>query len=87
MNVDLLPQKHVRVAESLLGIGALVLECLGDGPKSLDDVLRYVREIDSIRTRLHGSITLDSLILSVDFLFAIGALRLTSSGKIEHATS
>lgn len=86
MSAELLPQKHVRVAESLLGIGALILEGLADGPKSLDDVLRYVRASEPIRARMHGSVTIDSVILSIDFLYSMGALRLSKSGKLENAT-
>jgi hypothetical protein len=83
MTVRLLPEKHVRTSESLLGLGAIVLSSLDDGAKNLDALWANVKELDPIRRRVHGSITLDSVVLAVDFLFTIGAVQLNGEGRLE----
>lgn len=86
MNVALLPEKHVRTSESLLGLGAVVLAALEGKPKSLDTLWMGIKELDTVRPRIHGSITLDRVVLAVDFLFAVGAVTLNSEGLLEHAS-
>jgi hypothetical protein len=85
MSVTLLPEKHVRTGESLLGLGALVLATLANGPKTVDSLWADMKELDAVKRRVHGSVTLDSVVLAVDFLFAVGAVSLTPEGLLEHA--
>jgi hypothetical protein len=87
MSVQLLPEKHVRTSESLLGLGAMVLISLANGPRNLDSLWADVKEQESVRPRAHGSITLDTLVLTVDFLFSIGVVRLNREGLLEDASS
>jgi|GEM_PF-828820 len=86
MTTAILPEKHVRTSESLVGLGALVLSLLDGKPKSLDNLWRDLKHDRVVNYRLHGSITLDTVVLAVDFLFTIGAVRLTSEGLVEHAS-
>ena len=81
----LLPDKHVGFSESLLGLGALVLQRL-DRPKTLDELWQELRHHPSIRDRANGTIRLETLSLAVTVLFCIGATRLNSDGKVEHET-
>ncbi len=86
MSVPLLPEKHVRTSESLLGLGALVLSSLEGQPKNLDTLWADMKELAPVKRRVHGTITLDSVVLAVDFLFAVGAVRLNNEGLLEHAS-
>ena len=85
MSMTLLPEKHVRTSESLLGLGALVLGTLASGPKTLDSLWADMKELDAVKRRVHGSVTLDSVVLAVDFLFSVGAVALNPEGMLEHA--
>jgi hypothetical protein len=76
----LLPQKHIRIAESLLGLGSFVLQSLSR-PKTIDVIWREFQEVcDTSEFPAYHSF--ESLILSVDFLFAIGAIDLNTDGKL-----
>ena len=87
MSVALLPEKHVRTAESLLGLGALVLASLERNSKSLDALWADLKQLEAVKQRVHGSVSLDSVVLAIDSLFAIGALRLNNEGLLEHAST
>ena len=86
MSVTLLPEKHVRTSESVLGLGAAVLASLEAGPKKLDTLWADLKEFETIKRRVHGTVTLDSVVLAVDFLFAVGVVTLDSEGLLEHAS-
>lgn len=85
MTVALLPQKHVRTSESLLGLGALVLVALEQDPKSLDTLWTELRQFDAVKDRANGSVSLDRVVLAIDFLFAIDAITLNNEGLLAHA--
>ena len=86
MSVPILPEKHVRTSESLLGLGAVVLSSLHGGAKNLDTLWADIKELDSVKRRVHGSVTLDRVVLAIDFLFAVGAVKVNREGLLEHAT-
>ena len=81
-----LPEKHVRMSESLIGLGAIVLSSLKSGAKNLDAIWAFVKDDATVKRSVNGSITFDVLVLSVDLLFAIGAIQMNGEGAIEHAT-
>ena len=85
MSVNLLPEKHVRTSESLIGLGALVLATLELRPKTLDSLWGELKELDAVKRRVHGMVTLDAVVLTIDFLFSVGAVSLNSEGLLEHA--
>lgn len=86
MRITLLPEKHVRTSESLLGLGAIALSCLAVEPKNLDALWADMKELGPVKRRVHGTITLDSLVLAIDFLFVVGAVQLNDEGLLEHAS-
>jgi hypothetical protein len=81
----LLPNKHISVAESLLGFGAVVLSHL-DQPKSVDSLYSLVKS-DMARGTLPAYHDFDSLMLTVLFLYSIGAVKLTRSGGVKRCAS
>jgi hypothetical protein len=80
----LLPDKHVTLAESILGLGAFVLQQL-DRPRSVDQI--YQRMIKAREDRTFPAFhDFDSLILAISFLYAIGAIESNPSGVIRCAS-
>jgi len=80
-----LPDKHIRFAESLLGLGALVLETL-DAPKSIDAVWKEVHSRMQCGA-FPAAHTFDNLVLSVDVLFAVRAVALNRDGRLVRCAS
>lgn len=67
-----MPDKHVRFAESLLGLGSFVLEAL-DEPRTIDELWAlFGRHLRAGKYPARHSF--ENLVLAVDALYAIGAL-------------
>jgi len=81
----LLPDKHITLAESILGLGAIVLESL-DKPRTLDQLFKTVRQL-----RESGGMPafhdFDSVVLTVLFLYSIGVVDSTDTGAIRKCGS
>ena len=76
----LMPDKHIKFAESLVGLGSFILEALEE-PKSIDalwDAFRQAR-IDRKYPSPHS---FESLVLAVDVLYAIGAIEPAKLGVL-----
>ena len=87
MSAGILPAKHVRASESLLGIGALVLASIADSEKSPDAIWHELSNGKALSGKLHGSVRIDDVVMALDFLYAIGAISLTREGLVTNATS
>lgn len=69
----LMPDKHIKFGESLLGLGSYVLESLS-APKIIDDLwLAFRASIDG--GGFPSSHSFEHLVLAVDVLYAIGAVE------------
>lgn len=68
----LMPDKHVRFAESLIGVGGIVLDCLSR-PMVIDELwAAFKKKQDSGTYAMHT--TFEAMVLAVDALYAIGAI-------------
>jgi len=77
----LMPDKHIRLSESLIGFGAYILGKL-DRPKTVDKLwAEFESERDSERFPAHQSF--DNLILTLGFLYAIGAVEMNRDGSLK----
>ena len=78
----LMPDKHIKFSESLLGLGAYVLEALSS-PQTIDDLWYGFCRARS--AELYPSQhSFENLVLAVDTLFAIGAVsELDQSGVLQ----
>lgn len=75
----LMPDKHISFAESLIGLGSFVLENLATA-KDIDTLWKIY---ESIRGGDYPAFhSFDNLVLTVDMLFAIGAVELKTDGKL-----
>lgn len=59
----ILPTKTIQPVDSLLSISALIIEILKENEMSLDDLF------DEFNKRYYKKITIEKLILSIDFLY------------------
>lgn len=77
----LLPDKHIKMSESLLGLGAFLIESLRQ-PQSVDTIwFEYLKARESGIYPAHH--TFENIVLALDVLFAIKAINLTENGLIE----
>lgn len=70
----ILPTKRLRVEASLLGLGAEVIHLL-DRPKTISGVWEEMKATRD-REQSAGSLNYEWFVLSLDLLFAIGAVSL-----------
>lgn len=70
------PQKHIRLSESFLGLGANILNLLSRSqtPEQIYDKLKSLNLLIS-----HD---FEHIILTLDFLYACGAIELDEQGKV-----
>jgi hypothetical protein len=75
----LLPDKHISLAESLIGLGSFLLETL-TSPKDVDLLWH---EFEKIRGNEYPAYhSFDNLILTLNMLYAIDAIKMNSNGQI-----
>lgn len=76
----LLPDKHIRLGESLLGVGAEVLRVLSNGgPASLD---LLVATIQSGRPGQSLAVVTSEVILALDVLYAVELIDTDDGGRV-----
>lgn len=81
----LLPEKHISLAESILGLGAFVLDHL-DRPRTVDQIYqRVVAARDD--GRLPAFHDFDAVLLAVVFLFSIQVVQVNSIGVVSRCDS
>lgn len=77
----LLPDKHIKLSESLLGLGAFLIGLLRQ-PQTVDAIwFEYRKARDSGVYPAHH--TFENVVLALDVLFAIKAINLSDNGLIE----
>lgn len=76
----LLPGKHIKLSESIIGFGGFVLADL-DKPKTLDRIwsdFEKVRDTDIFPSYQ----SFNNLVITISFLYAIGAISMHKDGKL-----
>ena len=81
----LLPDKHITLAESVLGLGGFVLGELKRG-SSIDQLHARIEAASQVG-RLPARHGFDSLVLAVLFLYSIGAIEVTAAGNLRRCAS
>ena len=76
----LLPDKHLRLSESVLGLAGLVLSHLGK-PTPFDALWKRVREQTGTPEwpAVHG---VENFVLALCFLYSVGAVDVSPSGEL-----
>ncbi len=76
----LLPTKHIRLSESIIGLGAFVLASCAT-PQTVDSIWYALGEaFDSATFPAYHSF--DNLLMALSFLYAIGAIEELKDGRI-----
>ncbi len=65
----IMPTKIVKPADSIISISAYILKILKNGSINTDDLLR------ELNTVYFKEITIEKMLLCLDFLFIIGKIR------------
>lgn len=76
----LMPDKHIRLAESLIGLGSFVLDALSM-PKTMDDIWRTL-QAQVAQGAYPARHSFENLVLAIDLLYALGAVTMSDSGAI-----
>lgn len=76
----LLPSKHLKLAESIIGYGAYLLALI-EKPQNLD-LLWNKYENETEVGNYPAKHTYETFVLTIGYLFAIGALEVDSKGNI-----
>ena len=76
----LLPDKHLRLSESVLGFAGLVLSFLGK-PVTFDQLWKRVKQQQDsgLWPAAHG---VENLVLALCFLFSIEAVDVSTAGEL-----
>ncbi|HHQ4547492.1 ABC-three component system middle component 6 [Aeromonas veronii] len=70
------PQKHIRLSESFLGLGANILNSLSR-PKTPEQIYENLKKLNLLISH-----DFEHIILTLDFLYACKAVELNEQGKI-----
>lgn len=65
----IIPSKTIQAVDSLLSISAIIIEILNEKSMPIDDLL------ESFNRRYYKKITIEKLILAVNFLFIINYIK------------
>ena len=84
LRTRILPSKHIRLSESLLGLGAIILDIIKT-PRSIDELWFEFSKINNSKETFPAYHDFDNLILAINYLFIIGALSIDINSKITNA--
>ena len=79
--MEFLSAKHVRLNESVIGLGAILLHELVK-PKTVDEIWQRVRHLKQSARSIPDKITLDDVIETIDFLFSLGLIALNDQAVL-----
>lgn len=76
----ILPKKHLPIDESMFGFGAYLLQHLKK-PSTIDNLWKiYITEYEE--SVYSAKFSFDQFIVVIDFLFAVGAVKLNGKGEL-----
>lgn len=82
----ILPSKHIRFSESLLGLGGILLSFINE-PKTVDEIWFQYLEINNSKKVFPAYHNFDNVILALNYLYLIGVIQIDNNGKIQNATN
>jgi hypothetical protein len=82
----ILPSKHIRFSESLLGLGGIILSIIKE-PKTIDEIWFKFSEINNDKKVFPAYHNFDNVVLALNYLFIVGAVSIDYNGKIQNAAN
>jgi hypothetical protein len=79
----ILPAKHIRISECLLGLGAQLLDQLSE-PITVEAIWEEFQKVNNTRS-FPAYHSFDELILALDFLYLINAIEINSKAQVYNA--
>lgn len=76
----ILPDKHIRVSESLVALASFALDLLRQ-PTTIDDIWSDFSRVNNT-DQFPAYHSFENLVLAIDFLFALGVIDQDSSGRL-----
>ena len=76
-----MPGKHISMSESIFGLGGFVLSLLNT-PKTFDKCWEELNKKYIDKNIIKKKHTLDTFILTIDFLYMIGSVDINEGGEI-----
>lgn len=80
----LMPKKHIRLSESIIGLAGFLLPYLTE-KRTIDYLWKEVKNANTTQT-LPAKHSFDNLVLAIDFLFMIGAIICDKEGGLQLET-
>jgi len=77
----ILPDKHITISQSLLGLGGYILTVL-DSPQTIDELWQQLEKTLG-SSKFPTKHTFENMIMALNFLYMIRAIDYTPEGKIE----
>ena len=77
----LLPEKHLNISESILGLGAIILELL-NRPKKVEALWNEYQYKYANDREFKAYHTFDNFLLALCFLYSVDAVAMSESGGI-----
>lgn len=79
----ILPTKHIRISESLIGLGGYLLKLLHE-PMTIDNLwLKFSKHNNHQFPAYHN---FDNVVLSLNLLFIMGIIEINENGELCNAT-
>ena len=82
----ILPSKHIRFSESLLGLGGVILSIIKE-PKTIDEIWFNFSEFNNDKRIFPAYHNFDNVVLALNYLFIVGAVLIDKNGRIQNATN
>ena len=79
--IPLLPEKHIRLNETALGLGAFVVQQL-DEAMTLDQLWEALKELKKRKKSFPERIDFEDLIITIDILYALKAIDMDNEGAL-----
>ena len=78
----ILPSKHISLAESIIGLGGVLLDILVKQPCSLDLLWQEYAKMNNKKDLYPAYHSFDNIILAINLLYMIGAVTINKEGKL-----
>ena len=76
----ILPDKHIKLSESILGLGGVLVKLLNHD-YFVDELWKKFEKINN-SPEMPTNHTYDNFLLTLDFLFLIGAVNVNNDGRL-----
>jgi hypothetical protein len=78
----ILPTKHIRLSESILGLSGVLLSFIVKNPVSLDALWMEYSKINNSKDLFPAYHTFDDIVLAVNLLFMMGIININNRKEI-----